>query len=187
MLGTFYRLPANVENLVFSTQGGFGFGNELPNRMVGKSSADRLDGGPGSDILTGRGGSDIFVGGPGNDILTGGEGRDFFNITAPLDGSTNVDRITDFDLEEDEILLVYKLPWNWDLMDVFAPRLAPSRFIVGPSATTTEHRIVYNPENGTVYHDSDGSGPAPAVPFAKVSPNLALTYRHFRNYFQAQF
>jgi hypothetical protein len=51
----------------------------------------------------------------------------------------------------------------------------------GPSATTTAHRIVYNPENGTLYHTPTVPGPAPAVAIAKLSPNLALTNRHFRS------
>jgi hypothetical protein len=62
--------------------------------------------------------------------------------------------------------------------------LTPFDFIVGPSATSATHRIVYNPENGTLYYDHDGSGPEPAVRFAKLSRNLALTNNHFYIYYK---
>ena len=53
--------------------------------------------------------------------------------------------------------------------------LEPSKFHVGVSATTTAHRIVYNPKSGALAYDPDGSGPFPAVRFATLPANLALT------------
>ena len=54
------------------------------------------------------------------------------------------------------------------------------QFHIGASATSDLHRIVYHPKSGALYYDSDGSGPTPAVRFATLSPDLALTGDDFR-------
>ncbi|MGO4382119.1 beta strand repeat-containing protein [Pseudoduganella sp. RAF19] len=65
-----YQLPANVENLSFTTNVGVrGIGNELDNGLYGGSGDDTLEGGDGQDGI---------VGGGGNNVLTGGNGADTF-------------------------------------------------------------------------------------------------------------
>jgi len=196
-----YTLPANVENLIM-LWGGYGFGNDLANRMVGAGSGHSiLDGGLGDDVLISRvstywllggdgndilrGGTapDVLVGGPGNDILTGGGGGDQFLF--PEYGGKNADRITDFDLGDDFISLAFWHPWSPFGIYSGIEVLKRYQFIVGPSATTPEQRIVYNPENGWLYFDRDGSGPVPGARFARLSPHLALTYQHFRSFIHA--
>ncbi len=56
----------------------------------------------GADVLVGGAGADVLYGGPGSDVLTGGQGGDKFLIGT--DGS--VDRITDFNAKEGDLLLV---------------------------------------------------------------------------------
>src|SRR5262245_28017708 len=85
-----YALPIYVENLILEgTQLGNLYGNNLANHLIGNSNANVLDGGRGNDTLTGRAGRDVF--------LFGGK----------LDGVHNVDRLTDFNVADDQIWLVY--------------------------------------------------------------------------------
>ncbi len=159
-----YQLPANVNNLIVAgSQDGGGQGNALANRLIGNSGSNTLNGGPGNDTLTGRGGPDAF------------------HFHSPLNVDTNVDRLTDFNVLEDSLVL-----W-WTAFPAFTrcegsnpPALAPSRLRIGASATTDSHRIVYNPNSGALNYDSDGSGPTPAVRFATLSTDLALTGDDFR-------
>ena len=69
--------------------------------LEGGSGGDRLIGGPGDDVLSGGSGGDRLTGGPGDDILSGGPGSDMF-VFGIGDGH---DRILDFTLGEDKILL----------------------------------------------------------------------------------
>lgn len=68
---------------------------------LGGKGADILDGGAGADSLSGGAGADILIGGAGNDTLTGGMGADSFIITH----HGGRDRITDFDLGTDHLVL----------------------------------------------------------------------------------
>ena len=156
-----YVLPANVENLVLNgTKDGLGMGNGLANRITGNSGYNTLDGGAGNDTLTGRAGPDLF------------------RFRSKLNASTNVDRLTDFNVSEDRIALHYTAfpAFTWSSGGGL---LEGSKFHVGASATTTSHRIVYNPESGALLYDLDGSGPAQAVRFATLPAHLALTSRNF--------
>ena len=155
-----YALLANVEDLVLTaTRDGFGMGNSLNNRITGNSGYNTLDGGP------------------GNDTLTGGPGRDMFRFRSHLNGSTNVDRLTDFDVVDDTIALHYTAFPAFTTANVNV--LLPPQFQVGASATTTSQRIVHNRTTGALFYDVDGTGSIPAVRFAIVPKGLAVTYRNF--------
>jgi Ca2+-binding RTX toxin-like protein len=157
-----YVLPAYVNNLVVGgTQDGGGQGNNLGNRMIGNGGHNTLDGRA------------------GNDILTGGGGFDIFRFTTALNGSTNVDRVTDFTVGGDSFWLSYRAFPALFRCSIFYPYLDAGMLHIGASATTDWHRIVYNPSTGGLFYDSDGSGPTPAVRFARLSPGLALTYLDF--------
>lgn len=83
--------------------------------LRGFAGRDTLSSGAGNDILWGGSGSDSLIGGAGNDtlygqsngsptspdVLTGGDGRDRFGFF----GNRNADLITDFNPEDDFILL----------------------------------------------------------------------------------
>ncbi|WP_299402357.1 hypothetical protein [Acaryochloris sp. IP29b_bin.148] len=78
--------------------------------LIGAGLGNRLDGGTGNDFLNGRGGNDtliggagddILLGGLGNDILTGGVGADIFRFD-----SSGVDRITDFNVNENDVIQI---------------------------------------------------------------------------------
>ena len=59
----------------------------------------------GRDVLTGGAGSDTISGGGGRDVLIGGTGIDYFLFDAALSSTTNVDRIRDFSVADDTIVL----------------------------------------------------------------------------------
>jgi Ca2+-binding RTX toxin-like protein len=154
-----HSLAANVENLILTgTRDATGWGNELDNRIVGNA------------------GHNLINGGPGNDILFGSAGSDMFYFRSKLNARTNIDRLPDFDATEDSIALVWLAFPAFVLGD---GTLYPSQFRVGSTATTPSQRIVYNPVNGVLLYDPDGSGPIAAIPFAQLPPNLALTVNNF--------
>jgi RTX calcium-binding nonapeptide repeat (4 copies)/WD40-like Beta Propeller Repeat len=72
------------------------------NPLRGTAGNETLRGSKKSDILMGNNGDDILIGGGGRDILTGGAGRDRFVYRNPKD---RFDRITDFTVGEDKIIL----------------------------------------------------------------------------------
>lgn len=81
----------------------FGFsGSDL---LLGGSGDDTLSGGTENDVLLGDDGNDALYGGPGSDTLTGGADSDEFVFVFGNDlVGTDVDVITDFNVEEDVIV-----------------------------------------------------------------------------------
>ncbi len=73
---------------------------DLPG-IFGGDAPDILDGLGGDDQISAGGGDDLVIGGTGDDTMWGGAGADVFLIR-PGDGA---DRINDFDVGEDVILL----------------------------------------------------------------------------------
>ncbi len=59
---TSYKLPTNVERLIFTGSGSFkGTGNASDNLIQGGDGADTLDGGTGNDTLAGGAGADTYL------------------------------------------------------------------------------------------------------------------------------
>ena len=107
----------NVENLeLLGTAAINATGNDLDNILTGNAAANILSGGIGSDTLFGSAGNDTLnggadndtiIGGIGNDILIGGEGADIFKwglTDKGTKGVPSIDRITDFDLAQNDVL-----------------------------------------------------------------------------------
>lgn len=130
-------------------------------------------GGSGADTLTGDGKANLFAGGLGNDTLTGAAGADTFRFDTTLNGSTNVDNITDFAVV-DTIALE-----NAVFTGLAAGTLAASAFHIGVSAADAADRIIYNDVTGALYFDKDGAGATAAIQFANLAPSLALTNADF--------
>jgi Ca2+-binding RTX toxin-like protein len=84
-------------------------GNRNSNNLLGSSSSDFLDGEGAIDTLIGGSGNDTLNGGEGDgtDVLTGGTGSDrfLFDMRRPLESSDDFDRITDFSVGTDKIVL----------------------------------------------------------------------------------
>ncbi|MEB3350153.1 MAG: calcium-binding protein, partial [Cyanobacteriota bacterium] len=142
-------------------------GNNGANRLTGTAHADRLIGNSGNDSLNGGG---------GNDTLTGGAGADVFRFDSAVDGSGNVDRITDFSLAQNDRIQLE----NGVFTALTTPgTLAASAFRVGASATTASQRLLYDPASGLLSYDPDGIGATAPMAFATLNPRLALSASRF--------
>ncbi|WP_373504251.1 M10 family metallopeptidase C-terminal domain-containing protein [Aestuariivirga sp.] len=130
----------------------------------------------GSDILSGNSGSDLLDGGLAADRLTGGSGEDSFRFSTAL-RNRNIDRITDFDVDHDIILLdnlIFTKLGGEGVLD-------PGAFF--KSATGAAHdagdRIIYDSDTGNLLYDSDGTGHKAAKLFARLEADLSLSASDF--------
>lgn len=149
-----------------------GSGND---RLTGNSLGNSLISGAGNDALNGAAGNDTLTGGAGNDTLTGGSGADSFIFNTAL-GTSNVDRITDFNAVADTIRLE-----NAVFAGLEAGTLAAPAFLSNTSgfAADASDRIIYESDTGRLYFDSDGTGVAERVHFATLTTGLTLTSADF--------
>jgi hypothetical protein len=85
----------SIENLIGSDDG--------IDRFVGNSAANHFRG-QGGDYFNGRDGDDLLDGGLAADVLIGGTGEDSLRFSTAL-GEGNIDRISDFNVADDLILL----------------------------------------------------------------------------------
>ncbi|HAX74848.1 MAG TPA: type I secretion protein [Cyanobacteria bacterium UBA11372] len=166
-----YILGANLENLILLGADNLkGTGNELNNRITGNGGNNILEGKVGNDVLSGGLGNDTLVGGGGNDTNTGGGGADRFTFNSASEG---IDRITDF-APVDDTIVVSAAGFGGGL--VAGAAIAAEQFTIGTSATTANHRFIYNQMNGRLFFDQDGIGSSFApVHIAALSSGLALT------------
>src|SRR5262249_3818443 len=119
-------------------------GDDGNDRLVGGSNADHLFGSEGNDRLIGGAGNDRLDGGLGVDTLPGGPGRDHFVFDT---GLTNVDVITDFQVNVDKIELSLPGLGRPGLL------LAAAKFHIGAAAADASDRIIYNPNSGFLFYD----------------------------------
>ncbi len=171
-------LAANVENLTLTGTANInGTGNELANTLTGNSAAnilngglgaDTLNGGAGNDTVVGAGGVDILKGGIGNDILDGGADSDSFVFDTRL-SSTNVDTIRNFVTAADKIELE-----DGVFNQIVTGQLAEKAFSEGTTATTADHRIIYDKATGFLYYDADGNNAGAQVKFAQLGAGTSL-------------
>jgi Ca2+-binding RTX toxin-like protein len=148
-------------------------GNSSGNVIRGENGRDAVFGREGNDTLQGGEGADSLSGGAGVDELTGGLGLDSFVFDTPA-GPGNADRIVDFNVAGDSILLFDQV-----FTSVPTGTLAALAFSQGVTATLASHRVIYDPSTGRVLFDVDGFGGQAAVEVASVTPGLALTNLDF--------
>jgi Ca2+-binding RTX toxin-like protein len=135
-------------------------------------AAINLTGNASSNVVRGNAGNNILNGGDGRDFLTGLGGQDAFLFNTALNGASNVDIVTDFNVADDTI---------WLDQTIFSSSLTPgnsvagSQFVIGSAALDAGDRIIYNNATGAVLYDSDGTGATAAVQFAQLSAGLPLT------------
>ena len=155
-------LGANQENLVLLGSAAInGSGNALANAMQGNGGANALNGGAGNDILNG---------GLGNDRLSGGSGLDSFRFTTTPNGTSNLDRLLDFNSADDRIQLD-----NAVFTALGASGALPSAmFRLGAAAADATDRIVYHQASGSLYYDADGNGAGAAVRIATLVAGTPL-------------
>ncbi len=158
----------NFENLTLSGTGLFNLtGNDAANTLIGNASINELEGNDGNDLIQGK---------LGNDILTGGTGNDTFRFDTALNGSTNVDSITDFAHLEDVIQLENSIFTKLTATG----SLSNANFIAGNGvAVDANDHILYNTTTGKLYYDADGNGAGAAVQFATLIGQPTLTASDF--------
>lgn len=158
-------LLAGNDEIILSDKGdrvNSGNGNDV---IVGNKGADVLNGGRGNDTLSGD---------QGNDTLTGGANRDTFLFDERLSATSNVDRITDFDVAQDNFHLDTAIFRNLGTGDL----VNPARFVIGAPQDAND-RLIYDSATGALSYDRDGNGDAAAIQFAQLEAGLALTADHF--------
>ena len=156
-----YFEPATDLNTSEPTGDSYIIGDAGNNELRGSGFNDTIIGNEGDDYLSGRG---------GDDILTGGPGADTFFIR---EGTGNIATITDFNPSEDIIEIdTNSISDSYDSNSV----LTAAAFHIGTSATTADHRVIYNSASGVLSLDFDGSATGNSlVQVASLSPNLALS------------
>ncbi|HEU4519409.1 MAG TPA: calcium-binding protein [Microvirga sp.] len=175
------RLYGDIGNDVLSGEGGNdllyaglgtntlrgGAGND---RAYGSEGRDRLFGDAGRDRLFGDAGADTLSVGLGVDMLSGGPGRDRFLFDTLPHASTNADRILDFSVPQDSILLENAI------FRQAGPKggLRADAFRLGAVAQDGDDRVLFDRDTGALYYDADGTGGLKAVLFAKVAKGLDL-------------
>jgi Ca2+-binding RTX toxin-like protein len=153
-----YTLGANLDDLTYMGGGPFaGAGNTFANRLTGGAGADTLNGALGNDSLTGGTGADVFV----------------FNTA--LNATTNKDQINDFVVVDDTIHLENAIFTALTTTGT----LSSAAFFQGSAAADAADRIIYNSLTGDLLYDSDGTGSAGAVAFARLGTGFSLTNADF--------
>jgi hypothetical protein len=135
-----------------------------------------ISAGDGNDriIVGGLGtGVDMFA---GNDTVTGSSaGGNIYDFeSAP---GVYVDRITNFNPKLDQIS--FESTAFPGMANGPNTLLAQADFRMGAQAATLSQHIIYNPSNGFLYYDPDGSGPQAEIHFATLSPHLHMTHNDF--------
>jgi Ca2+-binding RTX toxin-like protein len=143
--------------------------------LIGSAALTAV-GSQGNNDLVGNAGNNVLIGLGGRDNLFGGAGADAFVFNMGLNAATNVDHIQDYAVGTDRIRLddaVFK--------GIGAPNLTmnPGAFVSGPAATAPGHRIVYNPGDGHLSYDADGSGAGAAILFAILDTHPGLSNADF--------
>jgi Ca2+-binding RTX toxin-like protein len=166
---------SGFENLTGSAFNDTLTGNGLANRIDGGAGNDIINGGAGNDTIQGSTGTDTLMGGTGNDLLTGGMDDDAFVFNTALNGLTNVDDVTDFQVGVDQIVLE-----NSVFTKLAATGTLPADFFhVGVGAADLNDFIIYDDVTGALYYDSNGSASGHQVQFAHLDPGLTLTHTDF--------
>ncbi|WP_112661857.1 calcium-binding protein [Microvirga flavescens] len=175
---------SSIENIFTDAGNDYLKGNSAANALYAGAGNDTVYGGGGSDVILGEAGkdrlygdagNDILSGGAGNDTLTGGRGKDLFLFSGARASKTNVDKITDFSVRDDAMLLDRAFFTKLGKKGV----LPEEAFYTGTAAHDASDRVIYNPDTGALYYDRDGTGGAAAVLFARIKPGLALTHKDF--------
>ena len=141
--------------------------------LTGSADASAL-GSTGENTIVGNAGANTIDGNLGDDILTGGADIDKFRFSTSLSG--NVDTITDFVHDTDQILLSDAI-----FSKLSAGNLAAGNFAINAASDANDY-IVYNTTTGVLRYDADGNGAGVAVAFAKLDGVPGLTQSDFLIY-----
>jgi peptidyl-prolyl cis-trans isomerase B (cyclophilin B) len=141
-------------------------GTSFNDLLLGLQGNDTLNGGRGKDRLIGGPGNDYLDGGARRDRLTGGAGRNQFIV------ALDRDVIVDFQTNQDLISIALA-----DLDQSLNPGSLPAkRFHIGSEPSNRLQRIIYDPTDGILSYDPDGSGDQGSRQIARLigSPELSV-------------
>jgi serralysin len=147
--GAGFDTLTEIENLL---------GSSFNDTLTGSQFVNALVGGAGDDVISAGNGNDSLSGGLGNDTLTGGVGKDNFRLDTAL-SSINVDKITDFKVDDDTIQLentVFTKLTSLGVLNADFFRAGAGQ-IAGVDANDF---LIYNTTTGDLFYDADGSGAA---------------------------
>lgn len=111
-------------------------------------------------MLRGDAGNDILIGGAGNDTLVGGAGADNFlyNTNAPFASSAvGVDTISDFNSSQGDKIILDKTTFNAITSVAGTGFSNANDFKITSSVATSTAKIVYDPVNGQLFYNQNGS------------------------------
>ncbi len=152
-----HTLATNFENLTLLGGGATsGNGNAVNNTIIGNSGSNTIRGFEGRDILTGNAGNDTFV----------------FNTA--LNGTTNVDTITDYTVGEDRIHLRLTVFGELGLGAV-----SNTEFVNGTTALDGNDHLLYDSASGRIYFDANGNVAGERILFAIVDAGTVLSAADF--------
>lgn len=127
---------------------------------IGNDNA-RLTGNDLANVLIGNEFANTFFGNGGNDTMTGGAFIDAFFFS----DTNSVDRITDFNTADDDIML--NAAWFDGLAFNGGGPIAASEFKeISTGIVDSSDRILYNFQSGKLFYDADGAGGVDSVLFA---------------------
>lgn len=168
--GVTLNLNATKDTNGYVTASGLSGPDKINNieNITGSKYADVLSGNDTKNVINSGEGNDTLDGGLGNDILTGGTGADYFDFTTVLNGSSNVDTITDFNRANDFIRLDNAVMAG---LGATNGELTASAFVSGAGRITSDDvsdRIIYDTITGDLYYDADGTGSSAAIKLAVI-------------------
>ncbi|HEV2747498.1 MAG TPA: hypothetical protein VGW34_09405, partial [Allosphingosinicella sp.] len=151
--------------------------NQESNSLTGNEAGNVLRGGAGRDVIDGAGGDDSLFGSLGFDTLIGGAGGDGFHFDHVRFGVGFNDVISDLTPADDTVFLDRTAYTELD-----PGTLDPDAFVIGTGAEDSEDRIIYDPTNGNLIYDPDGTGPHNPALFAIAATGLDLSHLDFAGY-----
>lgn len=170
------RVVASLLNRVNNTGDAAGDQYFQIDNLLGSSFGDALAGDNQNNVIDGGAGNDFLRGYDGKDTLIGGAGRDSFVFNSSPNSSTNFDRITDFNVADDTIVLEARIFSALATGALAANALKD----IALGAKDADDRIIYNSATGILYYDADGSGTAFGnAKFAVLTGSPAITAADF--------
>lgn len=136
---------------------------------------ENLKGTSQTDVLTGNSADNVLAGREGNDILTGGAGKDRFVLDTKPNATSNVTRITDFNVADDTIVLENAVFPAFTVIGI----MTASAFFIGGQAHDSDDRIIYDKASGGLFYDQDGSAAEASIKIGDLSAGLSLTTQNF--------
>lgn len=123
------------------------------------------------EAAVGGSGDDTLIGNDVGNTLTGGAGNDKFLFKAALDGTNNIDTITDFVSGADKLYL------NAAVFSALSSATLPQSLVFGADITASSavQHLLYDTATGYLSYDADGSGSTAAIRFARLNGAPTLT------------